>query len=209
VPPVAIRIVVADDHPVVRLGLRAVLEQHDDLLVVAESADLAATHQALVRERPDVLLLDLRLPELVLPALPALREGSTRTAVLVLTAEADPVFARDALRAGAAGFQVKDRPAAELVQAVRAVAGGGRYVDPVVGAGLVAVPEVPEPPDGLTHREAEILVLLVAGHTNREIGDRLFLSVRTVESHRARIQLKLGLSSRAELVGYADRHVLR
>jgi len=207
--PETIRVVIADDHPVLREGIRAVLERHADLEVVAECGDVRGTLETLVRDRPDVLLLDLRLPEPVLPALPALLEAAPGTAVLVLTAEVDPVFARDALRAGAAGYQVKDRPAAELVQAVRAVAAGQRHVDPAVGAGLVAVPDAPEPPDGLTRREAEILALLAGGHTNREVGDALFLSVRTVESHRARIQLKLGLSSRAELVAYAERERLR
>jgi len=204
-----IRVVIADDHPIVRLGLRAVLEHHEEIRVLAECGDLPALQGMLGRLRPDVLLLDLSMPEPALPALPALLAAAPGTAVLILTAEVDPVVARDALRAGAAGYQVKERPAAELLQAVRAVSRRQRYVDPSVGAGLVALSDYPEPPGGLTAREAEVLALIAAGHTNREVGERLFLSTRTVESHRARIQLKLNIRSRAELVAYAERHGLR
>ena len=119
----------------------------------------------------------------------------------------DPQFAREALRAGAVGYVLKEAADAELVEAVRRAAAGETYLNPRLGAALAAAPpEAAGPPDDLTEREAEVLRLIALGHTNAEIGEQLFLSVRTVESHRAHIQQKLRLSSRAELVRYALEH---
>ena len=196
-------LVVVDDHPVVLAGMRRVLERERGFAVVAEATDVGAAFIALRVHHPRVLLLDLHLPQLVLPVLPALREAAPDSDILVLTGDADPARARECLRAGASGYQLKHSPPAELIRSVRAVAGGGRFVEPAVGAGLVALPDPPAPPDGLTAREVEVLKLLARGHTNREVAEALYLSVRTVESHRARIQLKLNRSSRAELVRYA------
>ena len=204
-----ITVLVADDHPVIRFAIVAKLEQEPGVTVVAETGDLPATFAAVEAHRPDVLLLDLHLPEPVLPALPSIREAAPDTAILVLTGDTDPVRAREALRTGAAGFELKDRPLDELVNAIRAVAAGGRHIPAELAVRLIGVPETPEPPDGLTRREIDVLKLLADGHTNREIAERLYLSVRTVESHRARIQLKLNRSNRAELVAYAEQHGLR
>jgi two-component system, NarL family, response regulator NreC len=204
-----ITVLIADDHPVIRFAIRTKLEQEPGVTIVAETGDLPATFAAVEEYRPDVLLLDMHLPEPVLPALSSLHETAPDTAILVLTADDDPVRAREALRAGAAGFEVKARPLDELVNAIRAVAAGGRHIQPDFAVRLIGVPEAPEPPDGLSQREIEVLKLLADGHTNREIAERLYLSVRTVESHRARIQLKLNRSNRAELVAYAEQHGLR
>jgi two-component system response regulator NreC len=204
-----ITVLIADDHPVIRFAIGTKLEQEPGVTIVAETGDLPTTFAALEAHRPNVLLLDLHLPEPVLPALPSLREAAPDTAILVLTADADPSRAREALRAGAAGFELKDRPLDDLVNAIRAVAAGGRHIQPDFAVRLIGVPETPEPPGGLSQREIDVLKLLATGHTNREIAEQLYLSVRTVESHRARIQLKLNRSNRAELVAYAEQHGLR
>jgi two-component system response regulator NreC len=202
-----ITVLIADDHPVVRFAIRTKLEQEPGISVVAETGDLPATFAALDTHRPQVLLLDLHLPEPVLPVLPSISEAAPATAILVLTGDADPVRAREALAAGAAGYELKDRPLDELVQAIRVVATGGRHIHPDFAVRLIGTADAPDPPDGLTRREIDVLKLLAEGHTNREVAERLFLSVRTVESHRARIQLKLNRSSRAELVAYTEQHL--
>jgi two-component system, NarL family, response regulator NreC len=203
-----ITVLIADDHPVIRFAVATKLGQESGLDVVAEAADLRATYAALKEHRPNVLLLDLHLPEPVLPAIPSLRDAAPETAILVLTADADPTRARAALAAGAAGYVLKDRPLEELVQAIRTVAAGGRHLHPDFAVQLIGIPEPSDPPGGLSPREVDVLKLLAEGHTNREVAERLYLSVRTVESHRARIQLKLNRSSRAELVAYAELHGL-
>jgi two-component system response regulator NreC len=209
-PVSAIDIVLADDHEVVRNGLRMVLETEDDLEVVAEAGDLEATRRYVRAHRPRVLVLDLNMPEgSSLPAIPDLLEQSPATAVVVLTMQQDPAFAREAMRSGAVGYVLKHSAGTELVDAVRAAANGETYLNPKVGAQLAAAsPERTRPPDGLSDRELEILRLIALGHTNSEIAEQLFLSVRTVESHRAHIQQKTSRASRAELVRYALDHGL-
>src|SRR5215211_5905495 len=209
-PGGAVSIVLADDHEVVRSGLRMVLEAEEGFEVVAEAGDLEAARRYVRAHRPRVLVLDLNLPEgSSLPAIPRLREESPKTAVVVLTMQQDPAFAREAMRAGALGYVLKHSAGNELVDAVRAAAAGGTYLNPKLGAQLAAAPPEPEgPPDGLSEREVEILRLIALGHTNSEIGAQLYLSVRTVESHRAHIQQKTNRSTRAELVRYALDHGL-
>jgi len=210
-PAGSVTIVLADDHEVVRNGLRMVLEAEADFEVVAEAGDLEATRRYVRAHHPRVLVLDLNLPEgSSLPAIPDLLEQSPETAVVVLTMQQDPAFAREAMRAGALGYVLKHSAGTELVDAVRAAAGGETYLNPKLGAQLAAAPPQPEgPPDGLSEREVEILRLIALGHTNSEIADQLYLSVRTVESHRAHIQQKTSRSSRAELVRYAlDRGLI-
>jgi two-component system, NarL family, response regulator NreC len=206
----AIRIVLADDHQVVRDGLRMVLEAEPGLEVIAEAGDLETTRRYVRAHRPRVLVLDVNLPEgSSLPAIPELLQDSPETAVVVLTMQQDPGFAREAMRAGALGYVLKHSAGSELVSAVRAAAAGETYLNPKLGAQLAAAPEeAPGPPDGLSEREVEILRLIGLGHTNTEIAERLYLSVRTVESHRAHIQQKTGRTTRAELVRYALDHEL-
>ena len=209
-PTDSIGIVLVDDHEVVRSGLRMVLEAEDGLEVVAEANDLETARRYVLAHRPQVLVLDLNLPEgSSLPAIPELRERSPETAVVVLTMQQDPAFAREAMRAGALGYVLKHSAGSELVDAVRAAAAGETYLNPKLGAQLAAAPaQAAGPPDGLTERELEILRLIGLGHTNTEIAERLYLSVRTVESHRAHIQQKTDRTSRSELVRYALDHGL-
>lgn len=144
-----------------------------------------------------------------LEALAMVRERSADTATVVLTMQEDPEYARRALRAGALGYVLKEAADTELVEAVRRAAEGETYLNPTLGARLAATPEQPTgPPDDLSERELEVLRLIALGHTNAEIGEQLFLSVRTVETHRAHVQQKLGLATRAELVRYALDHEL-
>jgi two-component system response regulator NreC len=204
------RIVIADDHAVVRSGLRMLLDAEDDFEVVAEAADVPAARRSVLAYKPDVLLLDLNMPgEESLPAIPAFQEVSPGTAVVVLTMQNDPGFAREALQNGALGYVLKEAADDELVQAVRLAARGDTYLNPQLGARVAAERPAPAgPPDDLTEREVEVLRLIALGHTNSEIAGQLYLSVRTVESHRAHIQQKLRRSSRAELVRYALEHGL-
>src|SRR5215213_6251564 len=204
------KIVIADDHRVVRSGLRMLLDREEDFDVVAEAGDVADARRYVRAHRPDVLILDLNMPgDPSLPAIPVFREDSPGTRVVVLTMQEDPAFAREALQAGASGYVLKEAADEELVQAVRAAAAGETFLNPRLGAKIAAAPPEPSgPPDDLTDREVEILRLIALGHTNSEIAEQLYLSVRTVESHRAHIQQKIRLTSRAELVRYALEHKL-
>jgi two-component system response regulator NreC len=196
-------VVLADDHVVVRTGLRLLLEAEPGIEVVGEAGDMTATIEQVERHRPDVLVLDLHMPgEASLPAIPGLRERSPGTRVLVLTAQRDPSFAGEALRMGAVGYVPKEAAGSQLLEAIAVVADGGTYLEPQLGARLAAT-NAERAATELTEREVEVLRLIARGRTNREMAERLFLSVRTVESHRARIQRKLGRSRRSDLVDYA------
>ena len=207
-PAAPLKIVLADDHQVVRRGLRLLLEAEDDLVVVRESGTLAETIRDTRAHRPDVLVLDLNLgDESSLGEIPRILELSPDTAIVVLTMQREPAYARAALQEGAKGFVLKDAAGEDLVTAVRSAAAGRVYLDPEMGGALAAAPPEPDgPPDGLTPREAEVLRLLALGHTNAEIGGQLFLSTRTVETHRAHIQQKTSRTTRSELVRYALDH---
>jgi two-component system, NarL family, response regulator NreC len=201
----AITIVLADDHAVVRSGLRMLLEAEPDIEVVAEAGDVDAARRYTLGHKPAILVLDLTMPGgSSLEAIPKITEASPGTAVVVLTMQEDPAFAREALRAGARGYVLKHSAGTELVQAIRAAAAGGTWLTPDLGARMAATPEGPVGVLAeLSERELEVLRMIALGHTNGEIAERLFLSVRTVETHRAHIQQKLGVSTRAELVRYA------
>jgi two-component system, NarL family, response regulator NreC len=203
-------IVLTDDHEVVRSGLRMLLDAEEGFEVVAEAGDMESTRRYVRAHRPAVLVLDLNLPEgSSLPSIPEIREDSPDTAVVVLTMQGDAAFAREAMRSGALGYVLKQSAGTELVDAVRAAAEGETYLNPRLGAQVAAAPPEPSgPPDGLTEREAEILRLIALGHTNSEIAEQLYLSVRTVESHRAHVQQKTGQQTRSELVRYALDHDL-
>jgi two-component system response regulator NreC len=206
-----VKVVIADDHAVVRSGLRMLLEAEDGLHVVAEAGDVPTAMQVIRAHRPHVAVLDLNMPGgSGLEAIPKLRESTPQTAIVVLTMQDDPAFARQALQNGALGFVLKEAADEELLEAVRLAARGENYLNPRLGARIAAQPPAPPgPPDALTDRELEVLRLLALGHTNAEIGKQLFLSTRTVETHRAHIQQKTGRSTRAELVRYAlDRGLL-
>jgi two-component system response regulator NreC len=204
-PAGPITIVLADDHEVVRAGLHLLLDAEPGFSVVAEAGDIALAERRIAAHRPGVLVLDVNLPDgSSIPAIPRLRAASPGTRIVMLTMQNDPELARDALRAGATGFVLKEAAKEELIQAVRLAAAGRTYLNPELGARLAATPPGPSStPDNLSAREVEVLRLLALGHTNSEIASQLFLSVRTVESHRAHIQQKTQRGSRAELVSYA------
>jgi two-component system response regulator NreC len=198
-----IRIVLADDHAVVRSGLRMVLDNESDFEVVAEASDVAGARRYVRGHHARVLVLDLNMPGgSSLEAIATIREESPGTQIVVLTMQQEPAFAREALRAGALGYVLKEAADDELVEAVRRAAAGESYLNPRMGARIASEPP-PGPPDDLSEREVDVLRLIALGHTNAEIGEQLFLSVRTVETHRSHIQQKLVLSTRSELVGYA------
>jgi two-component system, NarL family, response regulator NreC len=208
-PPITV--VLADDHQVVRSGLRVLLESDGRFEVIGEAGDVAGTVRTVQESRPRVLVLDLNMGgESSLDAIPQLRADVPETQIVVLTMQENPAFAQAALRAGAVGYVLKDAADSELMAAVVLAAEGRTYLNPELGARLAAQPaESDTRPDNLSPREVEVLKLIALGHTNGEIASSLFLSVRTVESHRAHIQQKVGLTTRAELVSYArDRGLL-
>ena len=204
-----IRIVLADDHAVVRSGLRLLLDAEKDFEVVAEAGDVESAARYVRGHHPAVLVLDLNMPGgSSLEAIPGIRESAPETQIVILTMQEEPAFARQALSAGAIGYVLKEAADDELVEAVRRAARGETYLNPRLGARLAAEPTVGAP-DDLSEREVDVLRLIALGHTNAEIAGQLFLSVRTVETHRAHIQQKLRVSSRAELVRYAlDRGLI-
>jgi two-component system response regulator NreC len=205
-----ITVVIADDHTVVRQGLRLLIDNEEGLQVVAEAGNVPDAERLTRAHRPSVLVLDLNMPGgSSLEAIPRLREHSPDTAIVVLTMQDDPEFARQALRTGALGFVLKEAADEELLQAIRLAAAGETYLNPRLGARLAAEPPEPAgPPDDLTDREVAVLRLIALGHTNTEMAQQLFLSTRTIETHRAHIQQKLRRTSRAELVRYALEHGL-
>jgi two-component system response regulator NreC len=203
-------IVLADDHTIVRSALRALLEAEDEFAVVAEAGDVEEAVRKVLAYKPQVLVLDLSMPGgSTLAAIPRMLEASADTAIVVLTMEDEPRFAREALRAGALVFVLKEAADGELVEAVQAALRGERYLNPQLGGLIAAAPETPPgPPDNLSEREVEVLKLVALGYTNAEISQQLYLSVRTIESHRAHIQQKAGRTTRAELVAYAREYGL-
>ena len=202
-----ISIILADDHEIVRDGLRRIVEAEGDMEVVAEAGDAETARRRASGLKPTVLVLDLNMPgEPSLASIPKVHESSPDTAVVVLTMQDDPAFAKEAFRLGAKAFVVKHAAGAELVDAIRSAARGETYINPQLGARLAATPE--GPPGGLTPREIDVLRLVAAGHTNPEIAEKLVISIRTVETHRAAIHRKLNTNSRAEVVTFAREHGL-
>ena len=210
--PKAIRVLVVDDHAVVRAGLRRVLDAEKDIETIGEAANAERAVFEALEHKPDVVLMDVVMPgKSGIEGMPALLQAVPEARVLVLSMQDDPHYVREAFEAGASGYVLKDAADTDVVEAVRAVAGGSRYVHPTLGAKLVAA-ETEErkraESDPLSEREREVLRLLALGHTNQEIAALLYISVRTAETHRAHIMQKLSLSSRAELVRYALDHGL-
>src|SRR5579862_2761325 len=195
-----IRVLVVDDHTLVRSGLRLLLEGEPDITVEDEAGDAEQAIRLARLHKPDVVLLDV-----VMPGRSGL-EAAPKARILVLSMQDDPSYVRQAFSAGATGYLLKEAADDELVQAVREVARGGRYVHPALGARLAAAEadaRARAEADPLSDREREVLRLLALGHTNQEIAKLLFISVRTAETHRAHVMQKLRLSTRAELVRHA------
>jgi len=204
---VSVRVLIVDDHAVVRAGLRMLIDAEDDLEAAGEAG---SARDAIFRARelqPDVILMDVVMPDgNGLDAIPTLLHEHPEAKVLMLSMQDDPQYVRQAFTAGASGYVLKEAADTDVVSAIREVARGGRYVHPELGARLVAA-ETEErkraEEDPLSEREREVLRMLALGHTNQEIAKQLYISVRTAETHRAHIMQKLRLSSRAELVRYA------
>jgi two-component system response regulator NreC len=207
-----VRVLIVDDHAVVRAGLRRVLDAEADIETVAEADDADRAVFEAIEHKPDVVLLDVMMPgKSGIEGLPALLQAVPDAKVLVLSMQDDPRYVREAFDAGASGYVLKEAADTEVVGAVRAVATGERYVHPALGARLIAADADERrraEQDPLSEREREVLRLLAMGHTNQEIAKLLFISVRTAETHRAHIMQKLRLSTRAELVRYALEHGL-
>ena len=202
-----IRVLIVDDHPVVRSGIKSLLDAEEDIEAIGEAGTM---QEAVFRSRslkPDVILMDVVMPGgSGIEATPAVLEEAPDAKVLILSMQDDPSYVRESFAAGASGYVLKEAADEEVVTAVREVAAGGHYVHPSLGAKMVAADAEERrraESDPLTDREREVLRLLALGHTNQEIARTLFLSVRTVETHRAHIMQKLRLHTRAELVRHA------
>jgi len=205
------RVLIADDHGIVRSGLRMLLENAADVEVVGEAADGAQARDMAIRERPDLAILDVKMPKLTgLQATRAIREQAPGVAVLILSMYDDERYLFEALKAGASGYVLKAQADSDLLEAVRAVARGEPFLTPkaqralikdVLGAGAV-------PTDELTPREQEVVKLVAEAHTNKEIAEILHLAEKTVENHRSNAMRKLGMRDRVELVRYAIRRGL-
>jgi two-component system response regulator NreC len=205
---VTIRVLIVDDHAVVRAGLRLLLDAEDDIETVGEAGDAREAVFEVRSSKPDVVLMDVGLAsgKSGIEATPEMLREVPGAKVLMLSMQDDPRYVREAFAAGASGYVLKEAADNELVAAVREVAGGGRYVDPTLGARMAAADSQAEraaEEDPLSDREREVLRLLALGHTNQEIAKTLFISVRTAETHRAHIMHKLRINTRAELVRYA------
>ena len=202
-----ISVLICDDHALLRSGLQQLIDAEDDLDVVGEAANAEEAVEQARALQPDVVLLDIVMPgRSGLDALPEILAAAPKTKVLMLSMQDEPGYARRAFASGATGYLLKEAAASELEQAVRDVAGGRRYVHPMLGARLAEAEADADPNDAadpLSEREREVLRLLALGHTNQEIAKRLFISVRTAETHRAHVIRKLQVSTRAELVRYA------
>lgn len=203
-----LRVLICDDHKIVRGGLRRMLAEDPAILVTDDVGTAAEVVATAARTKPDVVVLDVGLPDRSgLSAIGLIIAESPRTKILILTMHDDVAYLREAFAAGALGYLHKAAADIELIQAVRDVAAGIRYVDPALGAALLEL-NSPTPAretrlSGLSEREAEILRLLALGYTNPEMADMMGLSVRTVETYRYRLQQKVGLRSRAELARLA------
>lgn len=205
-------LVIADDHPIVRQGLRAVLDAEPDFHVVGEAGNGLEAMQAVERLKPDILILDLMMPQLSgLPVVQQIGKQFPATRVIILSMHRDEGYVLQALRHGAGAYVLKDSGAAELIQAVRAVALGQRYLSsPLTEHAIEAYVEKAKETkldsyEMLTAREREVLQLAAEGGTNAEIAERLFISPRTAETHRAHLMQKLGLHSQTDLIRYAIR----
>jgi two-component system response regulator NreC len=199
-----VRIMVVDDDAMLRAGLRLLLEQEAGFAVVAEAASAEQALEVAAQAQPTVVVMDLEMPGMGgINGVAAMRREHPAAVVLVLSMHEAPDWVRRAFEAGAAGYVRKTAVPAELGQAIRAIVRGERYLHPALGAALIQAARAPAAIDALTLREREVLRLLALGHSNQEVAERLVLSVRTVESHRAHIMAKLGARSRAEMMRHA------
>lgn len=208
-----VRVLIADDHAIVRAGLRALIASEPSLVLVGEAAGGWEAIDLVEKTHPDILLLDISMPDLDgIAVTKKLKPQHPNLRILILTVHEDEALLREAIRAGASGYVLKRAAEAELLSAIRIVMRGDMYVDPALLRSLLLEEKDTrsdrQPVEPLTPREIEVLKLIVQGYTNRQIAEKLCISVRTVEGHRANICGKLGLRSRVELVRYAREHGL-
>lgn len=215
--PMPIRVFVVDDHAMVRAGTRMVLEQEPDMAVVGEAATAAEALQRVAELQPDVVVMDIGLPDdSGINCTRKVKARCPQVRVLGLTVHEDEDYVMELLKAGADGYIVKSSAATDLVGAIRQIMGGRAVLDPVVTRAVItgyvtrpapepAPPAAPPEPDPFTAREREVLVLVAQGLTNAEIARQLYISIKTVETHRAHIMEKLGVRDRIDLVRYAIR----
>jgi DNA-binding NarL/FixJ family response regulator len=206
------KLLVADDHGIMRSGLRLLLDRQPDMEVIAEAADGIEAVQMALRERPDICILDVAMPRMTgLQATVEIRAHAPEISVLILSMHDDERYLFEALQAGAAGYVLKREADQALVEAVRAVARGEPFMTNAAERSLIRewmADDSSGPAEPLTLREREVLKLIAEAHTNREIGELLHLAEKTVESHRANLLRKLGMRDRVELVRYAIRRGL-
>ncbi len=205
------RILIADDHGIVRSGLRVLLEQQDDIVVIAEASDGASARDLAIRERPDLAILDVKMPKLTgLQATREIRAQAPDVSVLILSMYDDERYLFEALKAGASGYVLKAQADVDLLEAVRAVGRGEPFLTPEAQRSLIkdVLGEGVARPSELTPREEEVVKLVAEAHTNKEIAEILHLSEKTVENHRSKAMKKLGMRDRVELVRYAIRRGL-
>lgn len=210
--PRVLRVVLADDHAVVREGLKALVNAQPDMRVIGEAADGEMAWRQAVALHPDVLVVDLSMPVLGgVEATERVRRDCPDVRVLALTVHEERLYLKELLRAGASGFVLKRAAAGELVRAIRAVAAGGTYIDPAIAGAVVEgfldseQAQEDAPTDPLSDREREVVIRIAKGYSNKEIAAELELSVKTVETYKARMAEKLGLRSRVDIVRYASR----
>jgi two-component system, NarL family, response regulator NreC len=211
VPDPVIKILLADDHTIVRQGLKLILSSHADLQVIGEAANGREVLELAEKLQPDVVLMDVAMPELNgIEATRRLHQTSPRTKVLVLSMHKEAVYVREILKAGARGYILKDAIDTELVSAIQSVARGDGYISPAISGTLLSDyrQNITNPLDLLSSREREVLQLIAEGKTNKEVATRLNLSVYTVDSHRGKIMEKLNLHSTGELVRFAVKQGL-
>jgi DNA-binding NarL/FixJ family response regulator len=207
------RVLIADDHGIVRSGLRLLLERQPDIEVIAEAADGAEAREIAVRERPDLAILDVRMPKLTgLQVTRELKKQAPEVSVLILSMHDDERYLFEALKAGASGYVLKTQADTDLMEAIRAVERGEPFLTPAAQQALIkdvlARGRQSEDEEELTPREDEIVKLVAEAHTTRQIAEILHLSEKTVENHRGNAMRKLGMRDRVELVRYAIRRGL-
>lgn len=200
-----IRVVIADDHTIFRQGLAQLLESVEDIEICGQASDGREALKLIAETIPDIAILDISMPDMGgLEALKEIKQRGLATRVVLLTMHSEPEAANRAIKAGALGYVLKDNAFEDLVYAIRSVASGGTFISPSLAAVMLTTrKERRKPGEQLTRREREVLALIASGLTNRQIGEKLFISIKTVETHRARIMQTLDLHTTADLVRYA------
>ncbi len=207
-----ITVVLADDHDVVRGGIQLILESDPEIKVLSQAADGAEAYELVAKDKPDILLLDISMPpgQSGMVACEKIASAYPKTKIIILTMFAEPEYLLYTLKGGASGYVLKNSTPKELHEAVHTVASGGRYIHPtmsdLLAKHIASTNDAMSSMQNLTARELEILQLIARGHTNKEIADKVYLSVKTIEAHRSKIYKKLGLKSRADAVQYAIEH---